>query len=248
MNIKNRVKSALLQIGSLIYRNSGSKVIYYHDFHDTKPHTSMSTPLELFSRHADIADSMGYRFVPEISHPSNEIEVTLDDGFRGLYENFDFFLERRIPIRIFIVSGFIGKEHYLRADEIKEMESTGMLRVGSHSKTHRNLDTLDIKELQTELQESKKELEDLLGHTVDTLCFPRGRFNDTVLDESIKAGYKKIYSCLPGTYHEHFRPGLVNRSFVQHATPSEFKAILKGGDLIYRSRYMKMHYRQKSGK
>ena len=243
MNPKSFFKSILLNIGALIYRDNSSKVIYYHDIHSDKSHTDMSTPLSLFERHVIEARELGYRFVPQIENDSKELEITFDDGFRGLYENFSFFLDRRIPVRVFIVSDFVGKKDYLAEKEILEMVETGLLQVGSHTKTHRNLDTLTPSETAKELSDSKKRLEDLLGSRIDTVCFPRGRFNDTVIEESKKAGYEKMYSCLPGPYREQPFPGVVHRSLVQHATPSDFRSVLKGGDRIYKKRYLAMHYR-----
>ncbi|WP_457598971.1 polysaccharide deacetylase family protein [Hydrogenimonas sp.] len=242
MNLKHLAKTILLQAGALLHDNRESKVIYYHDIHAGSAHTPMSTPLELFETHLDIAESAGYRFVAEITQAEGELELTFDDGFRGLYENFSLFVDRKIPVRIFIVSDFIGKKGYLLTSEIREMIDTGLLHVGSHGQTHRNLDTLSREELIEELTGSKKRLEELLSIPVETLCFPRGRFSDPVLEEAVNAGYTKLYSCLPGAYHKEFKPGLVHRSLVQHATPSEFKATLKGGDRIYYSRYLNMHY------
>jgi len=244
MSLKHLAKTILLQTGALLHDNRESKVIYYHDIHTSSAHTPMSTSVELFLNHLDIAASNDYRFRAEITQAEGELEITFDDGFRGLYENFSLFVDRKIPVRIFLVSGFIGKKGYLGASEIREMAKTGLLYVGSHSRTHQNLDTLPREELIEELAGSKKKLEDLLGIPVETLCFPRGRFSDPVLEEAADAGYTKLYSSLPGAYHKQFKPGLIHRSLAQHATPSEFKAILRGGDRIYYSRYLKMHYRQ----
>jgi len=126
------------------------------------------------------------------------------------------------------------------------MLGTKLLKVASHGVTHRNLDTLERGELASELQDSKKRLEDLFGMEIKQICFPRGRFSETVLAEARKAGYEKMYSSLPGPYSKRFRDGLIFRSLVQHADESEFDAILRGGDQIYFSRYLKMHYNEES--
>jgi len=242
MNLKNVVKRGFLNMGALLYKNHDSKVIYYHDVHSRTAYTSMSTPINLFQQHMDIIEKEGYRVVKEIGQHEKEIEITFDDGFRGLYENFSWFVERKIPVKLFIVTDYIGKTDYLRAKEIQEMMDTGLLSIGSHGCSHRNLDTLDIKTLISELNDSKSRLENLFGNAVSSICFPRGRFSDLVLEESCKAGYTQLYSSLPGPYHKQFRHNLIHRSLAQHASPSEFSAILKGGDRIHFSRYLKMHY------
>ena len=247
MGTKEFIKSTALQLGAMIYNDNSSKVIYYHDVHKQKRHTPMSTRLDLFKEHIDIVKRCGYTFVSEISKKENEIEITFDDGFRGLYENFGFFVENSIAVHLFVVSDFIGKKEYLSEKEIAELIDTGFLKVGSHTKTHRNLDTLNQKEVAKELEESKKRLEDIAGMYVDSFCFPRGRFSDAALEEAKKAGYKKLYSCLPGPYFQEFKPTLLNRSLVQHASANEFRAILRGGDRLFFNRFKKMHYHPGDG-
>ncbi len=241
MNIKKIAKGMLLWLGESIYGNDRSKVVYYHDIHTSTPYTEMSTPLDLMKTHIEIAEECGYTFTPKASEGEFELEINFDDGFRGIYEHFDLFAEKKIPVRLFMVTDFIDRPGYLSAKELLKLGETGLFYVGSHGLTHKNFDTLSPNELKKELEESKKILEDLLGKEVDTLCFPRGRFNDNVLEYAKNAGYKRVYSSLPGPAISK-KEGVVNRSLVQHADSRSYKAILRGADMIHRSRYEKMHY------
>ena len=128
------------------------------------------------------------------------------------------------------------------------MLSTGLLRIGSHTKTHSDLDKLSNNEITNELKSSKDALEDIFGIEIDSLCYPRGRFTDTVVETAKSIGYKKQYSCLPGGYFEPFEEGLINRSLVQDATPQEFTLILKGADRIFHKRYLQQHYHKTGDK
>jgi peptidoglycan/xylan/chitin deacetylase (PgdA/CDA1 family) len=241
--MKNTIKKFLLFTGSIIYMNRGSKIFYYHDIHKEDRFTDMSTPISLFQKHIELMKSKGYTIVKEIKHPNNEIEITFDDGFNGLYENFDFFLSHKIPVTLFPITERLGKPKYLDPSNIRKLLLTGLLRLGSHTCTHRNLDLLKDKEVKQELDRSKKTLEDLFGCEISTLCFPRGRFDDRVLRYGDEVGYKQYYSSLPGSYGEQ-RNNILPRSFVQNASLKEFRWILKGGDKIFYSRYLKMHYRR----
>ncbi|BDY13536.1 polysaccharide deacetylase family protein [Hydrogenimonas cancrithermarum] len=241
--VKNAVKTVLLHTGALLYGNQDSKVIYYHDIHDNTAYTSMSTPIKLFLKHLETIQNMNYTVVQEITNRKNEIEITFDDGFRGLYENFLLLIDRKIHVKLFLVTDFIDKKNYLTKGEIEEMLGSGYLSIGSHSVSHQNLDLHDRKRLIYELEASKKKLEDLFDRQISSLCFPRGRFSDLVIEESEKTGYSKLYSCLPGSYFSPYRKNLIPRSLAQHALPSDFSAILNGGDQIYFKRYLKMHYR-----
>ena len=243
MSLKRLLKQAFLKVGALYYNSSGSKVIYYHDIHDRKKYTDMSTPIELFKKHIDILRECDYRPVAEIKNREKEVEITFDDGFRGIYENFSFFVDNNIPVRIFLISGSIGEKEYLEKTQIEQMLETGLLTVGSHTVSHNNLDNMDEITAVKELKESKKALEDMFGREIKTLCFPRGKFSDRTIRLAFELGYEKLYSCLPGNYHDPFKKGLINRSLVQHADEAEFKKILQGADKIFFNRYMKQQYR-----
>lgn len=248
MNIKRLVKYGYLKTGALLYNSRESRVIYYHDIHDENAFTSMSTPMERFKEHIYLIQENGYSVVSEISKKSNELEIIFDDGFRGLFENFDYFIDKKLPVTIFIVTDFIGERNFLTQNELKDMLSTGLLRIGSHTKTHSDLDKLSNNEITNELKSSKDALEDIFGIEINSLCYPRGRFTDTVVKTAKSIGYKKQYSCLPGGYFEPFKEGLINRSLVQDATPQEFTLILKGADRIFHKRYLQQHYHKTGDK
>lgn len=240
--IKRVFKSGLYKISSYIYKNTASKVIFYHDIHALKAFTDMSTPIELFKKHISVLQEEGYTIVPEIQNPEEELLITFDDGFRGLYENFSFFIERKIPVKIFLIVDFIGQDNYLRKEEIKEMLNSGLLSIGSHTCSHPNLDTLASEEIHSELHDSKVLLEEMFDQNISEICYPRGKFSDDVIFVAKKVGYKTQYSCLPGALNTPFRRGVVNRSLVQNASPSEFKSILKGADKMFFKRYLRQQY------
>ncbi len=238
------MKHLMLGAGRLLYGNSGCRVIYYHDIHSKRSFTGMSTPLALFRRHLEIIREEAFRPVPSPGEGSREVEITFDDGFRGIYENFSILEEYGIPVRIFLVSDFIGKENYLAEKEISELLETGLVQIGSHTVSHRNLDTMEEREAAKEICDSKKRLEELFGVPVDTLCYPRGKFNDSTIRIAKECGYSLQYSCLPGSCTDPFKPGMVNRSLVQNADDFEFRSILYGADRIFYRRYLSQQYRR----
>ncbi len=242
MSLKHNIKEWMLKAGSLIYANDDSKVIYYHDIHAGDPYTQMSTDIELFEMHLDILQREGYKVVPEIRASQKEVEITFDDGFQGIYDNFSLFHDRQIPVRVFLISSFIGKKNYMSKEAVSDLLKTGLFHIGSHTVSHENLDIKTEKEIAYELQRSKEVLENLFATEVETLCYPRGRFTDRVVEMAKNTGYKKQYTCLPGAYFGHFKEGLINRSLVQHASKNEFLYILNGADRMFYKRYLRQHY------
>ena len=243
MFLKTFIKDGILSVGNLLFNNDKSKVIYYHDIHDRKIYTEMSTPIELFKKHIDILQGYGYKPVSEIKNREKEVEITFDDGFRGIYENFSFFVDNNIPVQIFLITGSIGEKEYLEKNHIDQMLDTGLLTIGSHTVSHNNLDNMDEITAAKELKESKKTLENMFGIQIKTLCFPRGKFSDMTIKLAFEYGYEKLYCCLPGNYYDPFKEGLINRSLVQHADETEFKKILQGADKIFFTRYLKQQYK-----
>lgn len=240
--MKQFFKDRLLDIGAFYYHNDDSKIIYYHDVHSRLIYTDMSTSMDLLKQHINVIEKEGYKIVKEITNPKKEILITFDDGFRGIYENFSYFHEHQIPIKIFLILDHIGRSNYLTKEEVNELLSTGLVTIGSHTLSHRNLDELSDVEIRKELRESKQHLEEMFDVVIDELCYPRGRFNKKVIDLARNNGYRLQYSCLPGSFEEEFTDNVVKRNFVQHAKTSEFRSHLKGAGEIFYHRYLKQQY------
>ncbi len=139
------------------------------------------------------------------------VAVTFDDGYENLIDNAIPELEKRaIPAMIFIPTGSLGKtpgwitnpknrnidEPVMNDNQVRSIRS-GLIKIGSHSVTHRDLTRLPEEEVMTELTDSRKYLEELLGEKVRSFAFPFGLYNDTVLSLSRRAGYNKVFCCWP---------------------------------------------------
>ena len=73
--------------------------------------------------------------------------------------------------------------------EMKELIAMGM-EIGSHTVTHPNLTRLRTADLDRELRDSRRALEDLLGVEVSSFCYPGGKFNRAVTERAALAGYR----------------------------------------------------------
>lgn len=241
--LKDIIYSAGLLLGKIRYNNRNSKVLYYHDVHrdNTKPETLISTPMSLFSEHIRIIKEQGFEIVDRITEPENQIMLTFDDGYLGIYKNKDFFINRGLKPTVFLISNSIGTDTFIDEQEILSLQKEGF-RFQSHTHTHPLLNKLNIKELKEEFSTSKNILENLLSKEVDGICFPEGMFNPEVVETARACGYKYLYSSIPGMYYEDNKFGVVHRSLVQHANHNNFISILYGGSSIYKKRLIKRHY------
>lgn len=88
----------------------------------------------------------------------------------------------------FIVTGWLGQEGYLTREDVKELARLGH-RIGSHTDTHPNLSTLSQDELDKELIDSRRILEDITDQSIDWLAPPGGMYNRNVLEHADAQGY-----------------------------------------------------------
>lgn len=75
---------------------------------------------------------------------------------------------------------------------ISQFFNSELFSVGSHSHDHVNLANLSRDEMKDQLERSKKLLEQSAGRAVDVVAFPYGYFNEEVVGQSSRAGYKYL--------------------------------------------------------
>lgn len=239
--MKHWIKLFMYFVGSLLSSSSRSKVLYYHDVTPEKgdAHTDMSTPFDLFASHMALVEQDGFRFVSKITQSKGEVMIAFDDGFHGVYDNKEFFRAHNICPTVFLATTLIGKEGYLNEAEIRELQEQGFV-FQCHTVSHTNLQKFSDEELKHEVEDSKRELEALLGKDVDEICFPQGYFSDRVVEACRRAGYRKMYTSIPGDYD--LKSDMVRRDLCQFESVKTFKMILHGGMNLLQNHYRKLHY------
>ena len=77
---------------------------------------------------------------------------------------------------------------------LKDLSSNPLVTIGSHTKNHYDLTTINSKTLENELNYSKLYLEDIICKKVDMLSYPYGKYNRMVKEKVLKAGYKLAFT------------------------------------------------------
>ena len=244
MELSTLIRITFTRIFALFYCNKRSKVIFYHDIHSNKQYTDMSTSIEMFKKHIHIIKEGSYEIVSEITQKYGQIEICFDDAFLGVYDNISFLKKQNIPVHLFVISSYLAKENYINEKQLLELNTLNIIKISSHTHTHKVLSQIDDNEIDRELRDSKHNLESLLSTTIDSICYPEGKFNKKTIHIAMLVGYKKQYSSLPGFFADKFENDVVRRSLVQFAGEKEFKAILKGGDHILSFWYKLKHFKR----
>ncbi|WP_247000827.1 polysaccharide deacetylase family protein [Halosolutus gelatinilyticus] len=145
--------------------------------------------LEQLTRKYDVVD------LPAVLEETADTRValTFDDGTVDFYETVRPMLQEfDVPATVFVVADSIGNAEFLQDEwfdyeymteaQLVDLADDELVTIGNHSKSHRKLDTLSAGELETEIAESKLELEERLGIDVDRFCYPQGEYSATAVD------------------------------------------------------------------
>lgn len=131
--------------------------------------------------------------------PARPVVLTFDDGYLDFFTTaFPILQAHGFKAVSYIVPGFLGGSAYMTPAQVKQLDRSGLVEIGSHTVYHVNLTTASPANRSFELDASKTMLEHLLGHPVLDFCYPSGRFNAAVVTAVGNAGYVTATTELPG--------------------------------------------------
>lgn len=148
---------------------------------------------------SELADSL-----PRIDS-ANNLCITFDDGDRSAFEATLELVEAGGKCTHYIIPGRIEqrKKQTMSWTQLRQLDEAGV-EIGSHSMSHPHLTRLSDKELECELADSKRLLEDRLGRAVTSFAYPYGEHDRRVVDRVRAAGY----GCAFTTSHFYVSPGV----------------------------------------
>ncbi len=184
-----------------------TSVLAYHKVDERFEMGFTNVRPDSFRRQIEALLANGYNVAPDLNSNGSDKSVclTFDDGY-------DSFHRYVVPVlnslearaTVFVIAGFVGKTNswdvklsyrpfrHMDAKQIREIIGLGF-KVGSHSCTHKDLTRLPYDAVKKELEESKKQLEDLTGMDVDAFSFPFGRYNRRTAEAAFAAGYRMLF-------------------------------------------------------
>lgn len=206
--------AGLAQLGRRIpTRGHGAAVLCYHDIgNDRTNRTDYYVLPDLFASHLEWIRAWGFTIVPlaEIVDRllggrdlDGLVAITFDDALAGVQEYAARLLTTaHVPATVFVVTDVLGVEppfwpgaaRTLDAQELRTLAETGLITLGSHTKTHASLPDIDHDDRATELRESREMLETLTAGPVDLLAYPSGHHDDLTEEASAGAGYRAAFT------------------------------------------------------
>lgn len=191
------------------FPEEGIPVLMYHSI-STVPNNSLCLPEKQFSEEIEWLSSQNHHcltieefysaLVNNAALPKKPILLTFDDGYSDNYKAALPILKKfNFKGTFFLIINSIGTER-MSWDQIKELVHEGN-SIGSHSLKHPDLSILSAKQQEDEIITSKQKLEDNLGISINSFCFPSGRYNQTTLELLKKSGYLLGFSTRTGKVH-----------------------------------------------
>jgi peptidoglycan/xylan/chitin deacetylase (PgdA/CDA1 family) len=157
----------------------------------------------------------GYEFLPLSQFaghldghapPNGVCAVTFDDGtLDNLHLLAPLLAEIHVPATVFVCPGLLGQPHFampaaagarlMNAQEVRELASSPLIEIGSHTSAHADMSTASGEEAYEEMTSSKSELEELLQKPVVAFAYPRCAYSSACPDSARRAGYEVAVTC-----------------------------------------------------
>lgn len=143
--------------------------------------------------------------------PARPVAITMDDGWVEQYTVI-FPLLQKYDMRatFYIPSSYPVGGRMVTWEQLQEIADAGM-EIGSHTRKHVDLTTLNAKSASYELTASKAVLEEKLGVTVASISYPFGNYNGSVIALTEQAGYQAAVALGPSPKQGAFNRYYLNR-------------------------------------
>lgn len=126
--------------------------------------------------------------------PANAVCITFADNYLGFYRFAWPILKReRVPVAQFVHTDFVGSSTgrpKMTWKQLGELDRTGLVTIASQTCSHpADLTKLTGEQLTHELRDSKRVLEQKLGHPVTAIAYPNGKYDLRVAKAAQAANY-----------------------------------------------------------
>lgn len=210
MSVGGLARKSVRQLQPLVPQsNNGVLILAYH-LVGADTDAPVDIPLEVFRRHLeelrDHATVIRLDDAVELLESGDSCEgpavvLTFDDAYENFHTHVRPVLEEYgFPAMLYVPVDFVdGVTHgplsgaeFLPAcswPQLVEMVEGGLISVGSHTLSHPDLLLVSDDRAREEIQKSRLRLELRLGRSIDSFCYPKGRWSDD-LEPIVAAHYR----------------------------------------------------------
>lgn len=174
----------------IAYTHYEVPVLMYHHVDIPEVPSALHVTPETFERQMEFLKNHHYRVISlvELAHrlrsggniPLKTVVITFDDGNLDNFTlAFPVLKKMGFPATVFMITSNISREGWLSEEDLKILDASGV-EVGSHTLNHAFLPILGVDQALTEIRDSKKRLEEILGHDIVLFSYPAGGYDNHV--------------------------------------------------------------------
>lgn len=127
------------------------------------------------------------------------IALTFDDGYEDFYtQAFPLLKKYNSKATLYVIINRLDTKGYLTRSQVKELASSGLVEIGSHTFNHPDLRKLKSKDAKFEIEASKRILEQISGKPVLTFAYPFGYYEPEFFTTVSASHYLAAVSVKPG--------------------------------------------------
>lgn len=161
--------------------------------------------------------------------PPRSIVLTFDDGYADFYTTAIPEMRRYgFTATDYVVPGLIGRPSFMTWSQVVAADHMGFT-IAAHTMHHVDLTRMRSTTALWEMSESKRQLEQVLGHRVVEFAYPYGRFNGYLAGQARGMGFESAASTIPGAWHQGGELWFLHRQRVSGNTSLSAFAQLVGG-------------------
>jgi peptidoglycan/xylan/chitin deacetylase (PgdA/CDA1 family) len=129
-----------------------------------------------------------------VSRTAKAVCITFADNYQGFYKYaWPILKKKRIPVAQFVHTDFVGNTSgrpKMTWRQLTELDRSGLVTIGSQTCSHpEDLTKLSDARLRHEMADSKRVLEQRLGHAVTSIAYPNGKYDTRVSRAAREANY-----------------------------------------------------------
>ena len=212
-------------------------------YHSIMDNHDKSVSINSFELQMKLMRKMGYQTINFSDLNKNitkkKFIITFDDGYENLITNaFPILKKLEFSATCFVVTNMLNKYNVwdenrsdykkmklMNIDQIYEWVSNGF-EIGSHTKDHLDLTSLDINKKKEQIIDSKNFINQSLGIKITSFAYPFGSFDDETI-KIVQENYEYAVTTRPSKYNPNkFNDMKLPRISINKKT-SIFKFLLK---------------------
>ena len=212
-------------------------------YHSIMDNHDKSVSINSFELQMKLMRKMGYQTINFSDLNKNitkkKFIITFDDGYENLITNvFPILKKLEFSATCFVVTNMLNKYNVwdenrsdykkmklMNIDQIYEWVSNGF-EIGSHTKDHLDLTSLDLNKKKEQIIDSKNFINQGLGIKITSFAYPFGSFDDETI-KIVQENYKYAVTTRPSKYNPNkFNDMKLPRISINKKT-SIFKFLLK---------------------